>query len=210
MATLYPIGPRILIAREASGLSLGDVAAKSGLSKGFLSRVERSFVSPSVDSLITICEVIGLPMAELFASPTFVLTRAAERPVANLPGRQVIDTLLTATTEQHVTVIETTAGPGGGGGVDLYTVPSESEVCYVVAGSLELILNTEIITLGPGDAVTFNGTTPHTWNNASLFAEVRVIWILAPALPNPWIHGAIGSETETWTTRSATGGEQTS
>jgi len=207
VAISYPIGPRILKAREASGLSLGDVAAKSGLSKGFLSRVERSIVSPSVDSLITICEVVGLPMEELFASPTFVITKAADRPIANLPGRQVIDTLLTATTEKHVTVIETTAKPGGGGGVDLYTMPSESEVCYVVAGNLELILNGEIIALGPGDAVTFNGTTPHTWNNASRSAEVRVIWILAPALPNPWIRGATGGTTERWTTESTAKGD---
>ncbi|WP_276957446.1 helix-turn-helix domain-containing protein [Ferrimicrobium acidiphilum] len=191
MSKGYPIGPRLLKAREASGLSLSDVAGKTELSKGFLSRVERGLVSPSVDSLIAICEVVGLSMEELFAKPAYQITRASERQRAVLPGEMIIDTLLTSSTEKHVTVIETTAGPTGTGGDALYSMPTECEVCYVVSGSIEFILDGEVLLLASGDALTFNGTTPHTWHNVSATEDVRILWILAPALPNPWIKGTI-------------------
>ena len=197
MSKGYPIGPRLLKAREASGLSLSDVAGKTELSKGFLSRVERGLVSPSVDSLIAICEVVGLSMEELFAKRAYQITRASERQRAVLPGEMIIDTLLTSSTEKHVTVVETTAGPTGTGGDALYSMPTECEVCYVVSGSIEFILDGEVLLLASGDALTFNGTTPHTWHNVSATEDVRILWILAPALPNPWIKGTIVGPRET-------------
>ncbi|WP_298338813.1 XRE family transcriptional regulator [Ferrimicrobium sp.] len=191
MSKKYPLGPRLLKAREASGLSLSDVAGKTDLSKGFLSRVERGIVSPSVDSLIAICEVVGLSMEDLFAPPVYQITRASERQRAVLPGEMIFDTLLTSSTEKHVTVIETVAGPRGNGGDALYSMPTECEVCYIASGSIEFLLDGEVLSLGSGDALTFNGTTPHTWRNVSETEDVRLLWILAPALPNPWITGAI-------------------
>jgi len=188
----FPIGPRILKAREASGLSLSDVAEKCALSKGFLSRVERGLASPSVDSLIRICEVVGLAMEDLFASPAFTVTRANARRTAALPGAEMSDTVLTPTYEKRVTVIETVAKPSGSGGLELYSMPAECEVCYVLSGRLELVIGEEVILLSAGDAVTFSGTTPHTWSYASEKEDVKMIWIIAPALPNPWIRGASG------------------
>lgn len=147
-------------------------------------------VSPSVDSLIAICEVVGLPMEELFAKPGYQITRASERQRAVLPGQMIMDTILTSPTEKHVTVIETAAGPMGTGGEELYSMPTECEVCYLLSGRVEFILDGEVLSLASGDALTFNGTTPHTWRNASVNEDVRILWILAPALPNPWIKGA--------------------
>ncbi|MGC9156451.1 MAG: helix-turn-helix domain-containing protein [Ferrimicrobium sp.] len=196
MSKKYPLGPRLLKAREASGLSLSDVAGKTDLSKGFLSRVERGIVSPSVDSLITICEVVGLSMEDLFAPPVYQITRASERQRAVLPGELIFDTLLTSSTEKHVTVIETVAGPRGNGGDAPYSMPTECEVCYIASGSIEFLLDGEVLSLGSGDALTFNGTTPHTWRNVSETEDVRLLWILAPALPNPWITGAIAGPRE--------------
>jgi transcriptional regulator with XRE-family HTH domain len=62
------IGARLRHAREAGRLSL-DVEARTGLSKGFLSKGERDASSPSVANLVSICDAIGLPMADLFAVP---------------------------------------------------------------------------------------------------------------------------------------------
>jgi transcriptional regulator with XRE-family HTH domain len=180
-----PIGERLRHAREARQLTLAVVAERSSLTKGFLSRVEREATSPSVTSLVTICEAIGVPLADIFAMPEAVVMRAALRPHATLPGQLVADTLLTAPQERKLTVIETTAGPGGSGGDELYSLPCETEVCYVVEGEIDLILDTDTYRLATGDSITFDGAVPHTWRIASTSSYARVIWILAPGLPDP-------------------------
>ena len=180
-------GGRLRHAREAKRMSLGDLAERSGVTKSFLSRVERDETSPSVASLVAICDALGLAMAELFAVPQTTLVRRGDRPqIADLPKvDDVIDTLITPAHERHVTVLETVVAPGGSGGDRLYTMPSEAEVCFVLEGSLEVRVEDETFVLHEGDALTFGAPVPHTWRNAEPAVGARILWILAPALPDP-------------------------
>jgi transcriptional regulator with XRE-family HTH domain len=182
-----PLGARLRHAREASRMTLGDVALRSGVTKSFLSRVERDETSPSVASLVGICDALGLTMAELFAVPRTTLVRRADRPrVEDLPkARDVVDTLITPAHDRHVTVLESAVAPGASGGDVLYTLPSEAEVCFVLEGTVEVRVEGEAFRLEEGDALTFGAAVPHTWRNADARAGARVLWILAPALPDP-------------------------
>ena len=181
------IGARLRHARESSRLSLADVATRSGVTKSFLSRVERDEASPSVASLVAICEAIGLSMADLFAMPQTTLVRRSARPsLAGLPkAADVIDTLITPEQERHVTVLETAVAPGGSGGEALYTLPSECEVCFVLEGRVEIDVEGDLFELEAGDALTFGAGVPHTWRNGAADAGARLLWILAPGLPDP-------------------------
>jgi transcriptional regulator with XRE-family HTH domain len=178
------IGARLRHAREAGRLSLADVEARTGLSKGFLSKVERDASSPSVANLVAICDAIGLAMSELFAVPRTTLIRHADRPsLEGLPKAAAVrDTLITPEYERQVTVLESVVPAGGSGGDALYTMASECEVCFVLAGEIEVVVEDETFTLGPGDALTFGAAVPHTWRSTG---EARILWILAPGLPDP-------------------------
>jgi transcriptional regulator with XRE-family HTH domain len=180
-------GGRLRHAREANRMSLGDLAARSGVTKSFLSRVERDETSPSVASLVAICDALGLTMADLFAVPQTTLVRRSDRPrIDDLPkAADVVDTLLTPANERHVTVLESAVPPGGSGGDVLYTLPSEVEVCYVLEGAIEVRVEGEAFVLGEGDALTFGAAVPHTWRTADPDVGARILWILAPALPDP-------------------------
>jgi transcriptional regulator with XRE-family HTH domain len=178
------IGARLRHAREASRQSLSDVAARCGVSKGFISRIERDEASPSVSSLVALCDAVGLSMADLFAMPETTLVRHSARPsLEGLPkSADVVDTLITPPRERHVTVLETTVAPGSSAGDALYTLPSECEVCFVLEGTVEVEVDDERFTLGPGDALTFGAAVPHTWRTDG---AARILWILAPGLPDP-------------------------
>ena len=185
-AVAFSLGPRLRRARESGRLSLADVAARTDLTKGFLSRVERDAASPSVQSLLRICNAVGLDPADLFQRPPTSVVRATKRPkLAGLPGASVIDTLLTSSSERRLTVLESVVTPGGNGGDALYSLRSETEVCFVLEGEIDLVVEGETIHLGAGDSVTFGAGAPHTWRNASRTAGARILWILAPALPDP-------------------------
>src|SRR4051794_32037269 len=82
-----PIGARLRTARQAAGLTLAAVAEQAGLTKGFLSRLERDEVSPSVASLVTVCGILGIGVGSLFEAPQTSLVRAGEAPPINFGGQ---------------------------------------------------------------------------------------------------------------------------
>jgi transcriptional regulator with XRE-family HTH domain len=174
------IGGRLRAARQARGLTLQQVADATTLNKGFISRLERDEVSPSVASLVSICEVLGIRVGELFEPPATSLVRAGEGRPINFGGTRVSEFLLTPGTQNHLQVIHSRVEPGGSGGDELYTLDCEVEFVYVVRGRLQIRLSDDTVLLGAGDAFTFPGREPHTWSNAAE-GDCEVIWVLAPA-----------------------------
>ena len=175
------IGARLRAARQAAGLTLAVVAEQAGLTKGFLSRLERDEVSPSVASLVTVCGVLGIGVGQLFEAPDTSLVRAGEAPPINFGGRGLREYLLTAGSQRQLQVIRSLVEPGGGGGPELYSLACEAEFVYVVSGELRLLLSGDTVDLGAGDAFTMPGSTPHTWLNPSRDTETEVLWVLSPA-----------------------------
>ena len=53
------IGAQLRAARHASRKSMAEVAEQSGLTKGFLSKLERDLTSVSVASLMRLCDALG-------------------------------------------------------------------------------------------------------------------------------------------------------
>lgn len=174
------IGPRLRTTRLAQGLTIEQLAAATGLNKGFLSRVERDETSPSVATLVTICQVLSLPIGTLFEPPDHEVIRLADAPRINFGGSSVDDRLLTPREQSGIQQLRSTLEPGASGGEDFYTIACELEVLHVLRGSITLRFPQHEVTLAKGDTVTFAGLEPHTWVNASA-RTTEVIWTIVPA-----------------------------
>ena len=61
------IGTLIRKYRKERKLTLKAVAEKASISEGFLSQVENDVNSPSVDTLMRICNAIGVNAGDLFS-----------------------------------------------------------------------------------------------------------------------------------------------
>ncbi len=177
------IGAKLRAARKALGYTLEQLADAAGLTKGFLSRVERDETSPSVATLITLCEVMSLDVGSLFAVPEVALVRRESAPRINLGGTGVSERLMTPRGQSRLQLLHSTVEPGGSGGDELYTINCAAEVLYVLTGRLELVFIDGLRELVAGDALTFAGGEPHTWRNASSTEPAELIWVLVPA---PW------------------------
>ncbi len=175
------IGARIRAARTARALTLDAVAEGAGLTKSFVSRLERDQVSPSVASLVAVCDVVGLRVGELFEPPTTAVVRAGEATPINFGGTGAQETLLSPGTQKQVQVIRSRLLPAAHGGAQLYALDCEVEFVVVLDGRLVVTLGEAEIELGPGDALTFSGHEPHTWRNGSDGDPADVLWVLAPA-----------------------------
>ena len=88
------IGSRIRAARQSQRLTIEQVADATGLTKGFLSRVERDLTSPSVASLVTLCQVLSISIGDLFAAPETHLTKQNEGPRISLGGEGIVERLV--------------------------------------------------------------------------------------------------------------------
>jgi transcriptional regulator with XRE-family HTH domain len=176
------IGPRLRAARLSRGMSLASLAAGAGLTKGFLSQVERDLVSPSVGSLLRVCEALGVGVGELFEPASGPLVRAADRPPIAFGGDGVDEFQLTPAGERRLQVIQSDIAPGGGSGDDAYGLGSEAEFVHVLAGTLDIEVEGEAYRLAAGDSLTFDAGRPRRWRNASPVREARVLWVIVPAL----------------------------
>lgn len=173
------VGVRLRNARLARRYTLEQAASLAGVTKGFLSRVERDLTSPSVSSLVTLCQVLGIEVGSLFEAPTTALIRYDDAVPVDLGGSGIDERLITGRDERRVQMLRGVIEPGGSGEAEPYAIDCELEVWHVVQGQLEVQLHEETVTLNAGDTLTFPGREPHTWRNPS-DEETVVIFVLVP------------------------------
>lgn len=180
-----PIGARLRAARLAARKTMAEVADEAGLTKGFVSKLERDLANVSVASLMKLCEALGIPVGSLFEQPKGEVVRAGERPPINFGGTGGMrEYLLTPSAERRVQAILSDIAPGGGSGNEPYSLPADVEFVLVLRGSLEVIFDGSPVTLAAGDAFTFPAGAPHSFRAPSDGEPAQVLWVVSPALPD--------------------------
>ncbi|TNE35082.1 MAG: cupin domain-containing protein [Alphaproteobacteria bacterium] len=168
--TTREIGQRLRSARRHVGMTLSEVASSSGISDGFLSKLERGLVSVSIANLVQLADVLGLGMHELFSAEKTpertqtVLYRAAEGGIPDVAANGY--------RWHHL---------GGGAPLDLMEVfylvfPREKrmevlvshpgqEHCYVLSGEILFTVGEETHRLKAGDGIFISSEQPHSAEN---------------------------------------------
>ncbi|MGO4586821.1 helix-turn-helix domain-containing protein [Arthrobacter sp. 2RAF6] len=178
------IGARLRAVRKASGLTLEQLAQATKLSRGFLSRLENDSTSLRLTTLIAICRALALPIGSLFEAAEESLIRGDEAlPLVPVAGGEVVEWLLTPSTESNVQLIRASYPPGAGAGDELHELDAEVEVVHVQTGRLIMTFSTGEVELKAGDTLTFRAREPHGWRNPDESVTAEVLWVIAPA---PW------------------------
>lgn len=165
------------------GLSLSQLAARTGLTKGFLSQVERDMTSPSVATLVRLCDVLEVAVGNLVEGTPGPVVRAADRAAISFGGEGVAEFRLTPAGERRLLVLQSDIAPGGGSGDEAYALASDAEFVLVLDGLLDIDVGGAHHRLAGGDALTFDAGAEHRWANPSAVRPTRVLWVLSPALP---------------------------
>ncbi|PWJ84418.1 XRE family transcriptional regulator [Pseudaminobacter salicylatoxidans] len=174
------IGHLLRERRRQLDLTLDAVASATSLTKGFLSDIERDKTSPSVASLVKLCDVLGMPVGDLFSSSESAVVKANERAPIKFGGTGVSDHLLTPSGSLRLQAIWTEIAPRGTGGEQLYALRSEEEFIIVLSGELALQLEDETFILSKGDALTFDPRRLHTFYNPSDSEPTTAIFVMTP------------------------------
>lgn len=175
------IGPRLRSARMAQELTLEEVAKRAGVSKGFLSQLERDATAASVATLNRICSALDIRLGSLFGETQAYVVRVGERRQISLGGQGVTDYILSAMHDRRLAIVESHLEPLANYGDELYVTESQVVFAYVLKGTAELLFEQSRIKLSTGDVVQFAGGEPHTWRNPSARRDAVVLFVNVPS-----------------------------
>jgi transcriptional regulator with XRE-family HTH domain len=175
------IGQGLREARQERNLSLAQVAASAGVTRAFISQLERGRTTASVSNLYRICAALGIDLRTLLTPTRSRLVRVQDRKPSFFGGSDLVDYLLTPESERRVELIEVDVKPGGCADEELYVREGDLVITHVKRGSLEVRLEGETIMLNEGDTLTYDPRVPHTWRNPSRADETVVLFVDMPA-----------------------------
>lgn len=164
---LAGVGPRLRRIRERRELTLAAVAARTGISKSTLSRLENGQRKPSLELLLPLADTYLLPLDELVGAP------ATGDPRVRTRSRMRNGRLVFPLTQR-----------AGGMAVWKVVIPPERERrlrthpghewLYVLAGEMRLILGEHDVTMHPGEVAEFDTRVPH-WFGATGDEAVEIL-----------------------------------
>jgi len=163
--------------RRERGLRLVDMAKLTDLSVSFISQVERGLTNPGMRSLILMADALEVrPHSLLEERPksdsSWLVTRAAEQPeVANDGGT---GRSITSNANPRFNVFDFSGGPREF--YVWYRTP-EDVLMIMLAGQVEVEVETEKLRLSTGDTLFVRGGTNHRWRQVGR-ARCRLLTVL--------------------------------
>ena len=174
------IGERIRNLRQLSNLTQEELAERAGLTKGFISQVERDLTSISLDSLIQILGALDENISEFFRDSTGeekIVYRENDRVVIEKDKIQRFELLVPGSTNRRLEPILLTLRKE-------QATPKErphegEEFGYVLRGRVILRFGKEVLKLKTGECFYLSAEKEHWLQNTSS-KEAIILWISSP------------------------------
>jgi transcriptional regulator with XRE-family HTH domain len=202
------IGSRLKEKRQEEGISIRELARRTGLTASFISQVENGKANVSLDSLRRISEALGVQMlyflseieteveVEAREEPeseaaqtvfdrhqlfdrTSPLIRNAMRAQLYLPDSGVTYELLTSRLDHKMEAFMGRIAPGTANIASRLSIPTE-EFVYCLSGAMKVGIRGQVYVLEAGDAIYFNGTDLTQMSNASETEETSWLSVITP------------------------------
>lgn len=172
MPNEHQIGHKIRMARKQKGLTLGGVAARTQLSIGFLSQVERHIARPSLASLASIAAALDIPLSTLLSTgrgtgnevPISLSRDADRRAMANPLAGSTVERLSPLLPGYQLRPVKIRLAAW------LTTRPEShdgEEFIFVLAGSVRCVIDSQPYELQQGDSIRFASQRTHWFQNLS-------------------------------------------
>lgn len=182
------LGIRLRQARVAQRRTIAEVAEASGLTKGYLSKLENGQANASVAALMRVCQSLQIPVGTLFDPESGSVVRAGSYPPIEFGGEHMREYVLTPGTERRIQALVSEIEPGGGSGSEGHTLPTDVEFAFVLDGCLQIDVREngsseeQTVVLNAADAFTFPAQNRHRFEAIATDRPTKVLWVFSPAL----------------------------
>jgi len=163
------VGQRVHRVREEKGLTVEDVAQRTGLSSEYLGQIETDQLSPPLGALIKIAKALDMKFGRFISTgevKPFTVVRKDERRVisrfTSAKGDRygyTYESLAPDKKDRHMEPFMVTIVPSKAR-KELSTHAGQ-EFIYILEGAMEVILEDHTDVLYPGDSIYYDSTIPH-------------------------------------------------
>lgn len=180
----YKFGGKLRAVRERKKITLKAVAKRAGVSESLVSQIERNKVSPSIDTLLTLADALGIDYEYLFSgyrqNKKVSVLRLEERSSLKLNEVTVLQlSKIASMPDDHdIEAFILEIGPGAEKG-DLDYGHTGKEFGMILEGEAELVYGTEKYQLKEGDTVSFSSDIPHILKNIG-GGGLKAMWVITP------------------------------
>ena len=146
--------------RRQRGLTLEDLAEQTGLTKSYLSKIERGQSSPSIAAALRVARALDADVAQLFCEPDeqdkIILDRATDRHADRARYRALAARMLGKAMSPFV------VHPGGRHpAAGTHPLHTGQEFVFMHAGTVELDYGDRTFELHTGDSAYFDAAISH-------------------------------------------------
>jgi transcriptional regulator with XRE-family HTH domain len=164
----HRLARRLRLERDSRGWSLADLAARSGVSKATISKIERAAVSPTAVVLVRLASAFDLTLAGLMLRAEGQgerLSRAADQPAWRDPETGYVRKQVFSRPDHPVEIVQVELPPR-----QRVTLPASSyahirQLVWMQSGHLVITEGGERHALGPGDCLGFGPPIDTTFAN---------------------------------------------
>ena len=169
--------------RQARGLTLAELGERAGLSDGYLSSVERGVTAPTLSSLGTIAAVLGSDMSVFFP------TKDRDQVHIHRAERGSHLRVAATSTETYTILSARSVAPNFTALIE-DIAPTATDTAYsffgerllvMLAGAIELRIDTTTYHLGPGQMIHYSSHPSHVLRVVSS-EPAQILWVVTPAL----------------------------
>ena len=170
--------------REAAGLSLRTLAARSGVSSSMISDIERGAKSPTVTTVARLAQALGVSAAALVdggtgPAPRIRVLRRGEGAGGEHPARW--DSLGPASPGSRIDFVRYQIPPSTVLGPATAHAPGTVEHMHVATGTVRVTVGDETAELSAGDSCSCRTDAPHGVENPDPSAEALIYLIVERA-----------------------------
>jgi transcriptional regulator with XRE-family HTH domain len=173
------IGDRIRMSRQAKALTQEELASRAGLTKGFISQVERNLTSLSVESLLGILDALDQKASAFFDEGLSdkIVFKANERVELEKENVTKFEILVPAAQNRLMDPALLILNPGEKTEEE---EPHEGEEFgFVLSGSIEVIFGVKTYRVRKGECFFFKSSKRHYLANRRKM-KATVLWISSP------------------------------
>ncbi len=163
------LGPKIRNLRREKGLTLVEIAGKTGIAQATLSRIETGTMIGTVESHVKIAEVLGVPLAELYTDPDTSCSRVSHTPAHKTAhhGKSIQREMLTPEyPPKKMSPVLTVLQPNTETPEERAPKGTEKFI-YLIQGEVMVKTGGESFTLTPGESLYFEASPAHQVKNVS-------------------------------------------
>ena len=150
-----PVSALVRTVRRQRGLTLEHLADRTGLTKSYLSKIERGHAIPSIAAAMKVARALDVDVARLFSDEPAHESITVER--ATVSGRY----RALGTTRLGKTMSPFVVRPSGTGPEDPHPTHGGEEFVFVHTGRIALHYGDRVIDLGTGDSAYFDASVDH-------------------------------------------------